>query len=938
MRIRSLLLALATTAAAGGSALAQEKSVPSEAAAPAPSPAAQGSKPTDDFSFLDEVMVKDPAAPAADSAGATAPEPVEASANVPSPVGEQPAPVAPGAQAAPAAGQQPAPLDVIPVKTAETPPPAPLKEPPSGRVIEEIVVTAQKRSESLQDVPVAVTAFTSESRQLMGINTVQDFARFTPGLTYSGGTDRIFIRGVGRQTNTMGTDPGVATYADGIYDSSSIGLSGGDFFTERIEVLRGPQGTLYGRNSLGGAINSISKRPTQAFSAEARTTIGNYGTRNFEGMVSGPVSERTKLKIGAAQALQSEGYFKNLAGGPSVGGVDDADYAEAQLDIALSERINNWTKISFAQADRRPRSANTIDPYDYGSFPTGFLTPGAAYGFTTNGFTQLGSQTTNPGERDVWNISNDVTNRARVKDLVSITNETLWELEPFDVKLITGGRGYKYTSVEDFDGTSVTSYTYPCITPGACLEVFPTLEFHYMEDRKFGSAELNLSSNHSGAFQWIGGLYYYRESAEQSARATAPDQPQLRNPVNSDLLSAAPPNPEGHFVNSNSTLDGDSYAAFGQIDYDLTEQWRLTAGLRYSYDKKDATEALRVVCLGCVLPPDLLGAASPGIDVTAVGVSMDPAPGVASPVTFDPETGLYGRRLEGSWSATTGTLGIQWRPEGSDQTMMFARYGRGYKSGGFNAGGLTARPESKPEFVDALEAGLKHTFSSQLQLNVSAYYYNYTDMQVPLPTLSPTGSQATEFYNLDKATSYGLEFETIWQVTDPLQLMFNYAYADSEIEACCFIDVADVDANEPGAQPVGAPGAARAQSLDGNKLSHLPRHKLASSANYAFLLSKGSLVFSANYTWMDKTYYNVFTRPYYQAPSYGTADFRILWTPSDERYRIIGFIRNLTDEVGYDNATAAAYSELPQSGRTVQRSYGLVPPRTYGLQILYRFE
>jgi iron complex outermembrane receptor protein len=140
--------------------------------------------------------------------------------------------------------------------------------------VDEVIVTAEKRSESLQDVPVAVSAYTAETRQLIGISTIQDLANFTPGLSFSGSQDRVFIRGVGRQTNTNGSDPGVATYTDGVYDASTRSVSASDFFVERVEILRGPQGTLYGRNSIGGAINAI---------ANGGLTINQNGSVTYTG-------------------------------------------------------------------------------------------------------------------------------------------------------------------------------------------------------------------------------------------------------------------------------------------------------------------------------------------------------------------------------------------------------------------------------------------------------------------------------------------------------------------------------------------------------------------------------------------------------------------------------------------------------------------------------
>ena len=154
------------------------------------------------------------------------------------------------------------------------------------RKLDSVTVTAVKREQDLSDVPVAVTAYTADIRQELALEDLSDFARFTPSLSFSAGDDRVFIRGVGRQTNTNGSDPGVATYSDGIYDPSTSAVSKGDFFVERVEVLRGPQGTLYGRNSIGGAINVISKRPTDEYSTDVRMTVGNFSTMAFEGSVA----------------------------------------------------------------------------------------------------------------------------------------------------------------------------------------------------------------------------------------------------------------------------------------------------------------------------------------------------------------------------------------------------------------------------------------------------------------------------------------------------------------------------------------------------------------------------------------------------------------------------------------------------------------------------
>ena len=192
------------------------------------------------------------------------------------------------------------------------------------------MVTAEKRTQSLQDVPVAISAFTSANRDLVGINTIQDMTNFTPGLNYSAAADRNSIRGVGRLTNSHPIANAVALYDDGIFSSSTVPAGKTPIFTDRVEVLRGPQGTLYGRNSIGGAINVISKRPTEEPYAEVRATIGNYDHTLVEAAISGPLAPDPQYRLVGNWDKQGEGYFTNVVPGmPSEGNVvDDRSYVE----------------------------------------------------------------------------------------------------------------------------------------------------------------------------------------------------------------------------------------------------------------------------------------------------------------------------------------------------------------------------------------------------------------------------------------------------------------------------------------------------------------------------------------------------------------------------------------------------------------------------------
>src|SRR6201996_6458374 len=191
----------------------------------------------------------------------------------------------------------------------------------AGSGVQEIIVTAEKRSQSLQTVPVAVSAFTAQTRDLIGIESTKDLTNYTPGLTYSPSLDRITLRGVGRFTNNLGSDPGIANYGDGVYTTFAVASSEDPLFVDRVEILRGPQGTLYGRNSIGGAINVISKQPLDIFQGEVRADYGNYDRGAIRGYITGPLSfldggpsSGWDYRISVERVKQSQGWFHDLSG------------------------------------------------------------------------------------------------------------------------------------------------------------------------------------------------------------------------------------------------------------------------------------------------------------------------------------------------------------------------------------------------------------------------------------------------------------------------------------------------------------------------------------------------------------------------------------------------------------------------------------------------
>ncbi len=814
-------------------------------------------------------------------------------------------------------------------------------------VLEEIVITAEKREQKLQDVPVSVSAFSAEKRDLIGVLSVQDIANFTPGLSYSTVTDRLSLRGVSRFANNLATDGGIANYSDGIYTTFAIEAAKSPLLVDRVEVLRGPQGTLYGRNAIGGAINVISKRPSKTFGGEARAVVGNYNYTQFEAAVSGPINEHLRFRAGASKIDQGKGWFHNLSGGPSEGNRLDESYAEVQLAGDVG-RLEWWVKGAGAKFDNvgggpSGRATMTVGAYD-STLPISEVAPNPVFGLNT----PFPVSATG----DIRAFDTNTPQRVRLDQNAIVAAEAVLHLDGADVKYVGGYQHYLFRARSDADFSSRSApFAFPAGVPAqlaaqnaAGTLVFPTVVADYTDDHWWFSNELSVASSGGGPLQWIVGAYQFKESfAYEPIRLGYPDQPQFsapRLPIPGTCTVAAPcvnaaPNPDRLFIFNRNDGSGRSVAAYGQADYALNDTFKVHLGLRHTRDRKDAFESYRLLCFlapGCLTGPQL-----PQVfDVTSVpgaGASglppagLAPDPSVVGPIFVDPTTGLKHRTLKNTWRATTGTAGFDWTPD--RQTLAYAKYTRGYKAGGFNASGLVAFPTTRPEFINAYELGVKKSVGHKLQANASAFYYDYRDIQVPLSSVT-SGVITTSLFNVPKARISGLELETAWAPTAELQILANYAYLNSRlVDACCFRDPQDPAAVQPGARPVNAQGF---QDLKGQKLPATPRHRVTLNTVYTWTFGAGSLAASASYVYRGGAYYSVFNRSYNHVKSYDQTDARLTWRGPEERYSLIGYVRNVFNRTGYDGVQASL-----QGSRRVQQTIGITPPRTYGAELQYRF-
>jgi iron complex outermembrane receptor protein len=849
----------------------------------------------------------------------------------------------------------------------------------STTTLEELVVTAERRSASLQDVPVAVTAFSSRERALEGITTVQDMTNFTPGLTYSSQLDRPVIRGLARNNNIYLSDSAVAVYYDDFFSNSTFLVGRDDMLIDQVEVLLGPQGTLYGRNAVGGLINTISKRPTEDFGGEVRAIVGNFGYSKIEGTVSGPIPgvEGLTYRLSAYDLNQTKGYFRNLTG-PSEGDVRHDPYFDAQLQYK-TDKNELWLDAYILGFNKdRGGPGGLLGIPTAGHYDTAETQPGQLVfnpNFPFGGGAVPGSVvgippglTDNPALRDIRTFAHAVPTTITLNATYTVTLHATHHFDGFDVKYIGGYSQYHYdlhTAYFNNDNSPVTSYQIPVAPGGTCatlgpptctpLTVKPRQIFEYEAHPNWSSHEFDIASTKEGPVQWIGGFYRYDEFDNNPERFQEPDQPQIGAPlqiiplVTAGATVPAPANPSLDYLVLNYQDHIASTAVFGQVDWNVTDQVKLTGGLRYTFDQKHGQEEARYIVfqdLSAALSAENLGSLLPAVDITPTQISSAPGKGICSTPTLQTTgkyAGDYVRCLKDHSSAFTGTAGVSWTPD--KNTLVYGRYNRGYKAFGFNAGFIGANVEAAPEYVDDFEFGFKKSWG-RFVLDADAFYYNYKDAQIPIGV--PVGAvTVTEFINIPKSVSKGVEFTANWQPVDHLNLSLVYGFDDTRIQSgctlvggvatgACFVDIADPAATAAGARPVGATGA---QAVSGNALPQAPKNKVAFNANYTFEFTPGSLTLSGSYIWKDKSWDSIFRRPYDEAPSWDQVDLRATWQGNKDRYELVAYVRNLFDTLGYDAAAGGYPIAQPVGGGgfTQAPAYDLTPPRTYGFEVHYKF-
>ncbi len=799
---------------------------------------------------------------------------------------------------------------------------------PAFAQIDEIIVTATKREESIIDVPIAVSAYGAVQIERAGIRSVQDLPNLSPSFninssdTETGGTT-LRLRGVGTTGNNTGLESAVGIFIDGVYQSRP-GIALQELVNlEAIEVLRGPQGTLFGRNTSAGALVIRTKKADLSeFSAYGNATYGNFDAKNIQAGGSIPLIQDT-LAVGFTGAWRDQnGTVESLTGGPDT--YDrDRYYLRGEVNWAPTDNFEFRLLADYADADEACCHASIIaDPLNGAGAFAGFGLDDSG-GVLQFGPENLQSRNTNSNGRadnsnDQWGISGQVN----------------WDLGPVNLTYIGSYRDFESIGIRDSDfvGLDVFQAGEAPDAPGSAGE-------GYSENQTM-THELRLQGEYS-ILNWMVGGFYSDEDIEElqvlqlqddyaayvaaTAAAAGEGAAAVANIVPNAALFP------GSFADNLYNQEATSWSIFTHNTLDLTDRLTLTLGARYVRDEKDATGVQTAASSpGCLAVLAALGPAGVAANPTTAGVSCFPfAADVASGAAANFPTDDRGEFTDDELTYVV-SLGYDL----TDNTNVYFTHSHGYKAGGFNLDPTAAVGGADPRFgaetVDSYELGLKGTFfDNRVSANLAAFHMPIDDFQV----LEFTGVQFTTF-NVEKAVSTGIEAEFVQSgFFDGLTLTQSITYADSRYPSDCDGD------NVSHAQELIDGTANPVSSLCGFALTNAPLWVGVVGATYERDIANNFTSFF-NASLRAETRRRTSTQPIdptngvdtvddYQSAN-GKVNLRAGFGDIDGLWAIEAFATNV-----FDQQTRNVTFNTPL--RAASRGAFLEAPRTFGLTLRTRF-
>ncbi len=740
--------------------------------------------------------------------------------------------------------------------------------------LEELVVTAERRSESIQDIPLSVAAIGGDDITVGKIAVLNDIAFAVPGVSFNQfnvGESRFYIRGIGNSSDSAASDQAVGVFLDEVY----IGRTGGIGFDlldlERIEILRGPQGTLYGKNTNGGAINVVTARPSQEGEVKLSVSGGNYGMYNLNGLLNGGITDSLAGKL-VVQYQKRSGFGENVISAGEV--TTMGDFSASRLiggsigDSGSGDELDDQTKLSIRGQLLLDISESTslLLGVDYAKNETN----GSCRHLQSLDEASLAPTGLSSAElRTLWEVGMSDEYRDDDRHCTTQFNtgqerEVGGAMARLDMDLnwatltsITAYRESEYDLLDDLTGIPLLDLTAP--QPTAPENVIDAVH----EDANQFSQEFRLTGT-NGPIDWVAGAFFMVENVKRDeefyTHYSAALQPLGLSGTGNVL-----------FTQDNKTT---SLALYGQADWHINEQLTLTYGLRWNNDKKDIEQ-------GAV---DLL-------DTTPSGVPLLlPA--------FDTEA-------DDSWSELTNKVSISYNL--NEDVMLYFTYSEGFKSGAFPSQASMAEVAAKaadPEEVTNFEVGMKSTWwNNRIQFNLSYYSMDYDNLQV-----FELSNRLLLVLNNAQAESQGIDLEFNILATENLMISTGYNYSDAT-----YTDY------------VTSTGSDNSD----NDLVFAPENAFTINADYHLPMdSWGALDFNANYSWKGDYYTASSNAEKTLQEGLGMINASAKWTSEDQSWEVTLWGKNLNDEQQIANRI------VDPTGITSEL---YMAPRTYGATLTKTF-
>ncbi|MBW2368130.1 MAG: TonB-dependent receptor [Deltaproteobacteria bacterium] len=643
-------------------------------------------------------------------------------------------------------------------------------------VLEDTVVTATKTGETrLQETPVAITAFSDEFMKDANISRIEDLTMFVPNAEFTNmfGYAQGFIRGVGNGSPfAIGGETNISYYLDGVYLERGLGSNTDFIDVERIEVLRGPQGTLYGRNATSGAVNIITRGPSDKFELDVGAEIGNFNKRRFDIGISGPVvRDKIKGRLSVSSSRR-DGYVKNLIGPDPY----DEDYTglRAALQFTPTDAIDIRLGADYYMSDTNSIVMKLTESAVF--FPSvGALVP-----------------------PDFWDVAIDAPVFDKTEAFGFSAKATIQFPHNMVLRSITAFRGFEKDFVWDRDGSN------------GALNYFSTTD----EIVDQWSQELQLDARW-GRWKWVLGFYYYHMDLDA---------------FNWQMYSSV------MGIQIDIFSETTTWAPFANIEYEFTDKLKVSAGVRYTYDEKEATY------------------------FTAWNTGIP----------------LFGTQyFKEDWNAVTPKFTIDYRA--SEDMLLYATVSRGFRGGNFSPFTFSI---IDPEFNLSYELGTKTDwYNNRLRVNIAAFYYDYTDLQV----LGMVNNSAI-FTNAAEASIKGVELEFLTRPIRRLTLNGTLSYLDTEYNKYIAPD----------------PLTGGAKDVSGNQFQYAPKWKATFGAQYVAPVGEyGFLTVRGDLSWRDETFFDVHERDEMGEDGYGIINGFVRFETAEGHWSFEAYGKNLTEEEYY---------------------------------------